>query len=41
MGGCTMISRTELMIMLAILAVGTAIILLMLASGCISNPTLP
>jgi hypothetical protein len=28
-----MISRTELLIMLAILAIGTAIILLLLASG--------
>ncbi len=36
-----MISRTELMIMLAILAVGTAIILLMLASGCISSAPAP
>lgn len=36
-----MISRTELMIMLAILAVGTAIILLMLASGCVNSPPVP
>lgn len=36
-----MISRTELMIMLAILAVGTAIILLMLASGCVHSPPAP
>jgi|GEM_PF-678189 hypothetical protein len=36
-----MISRTELLIMIAVLAVGTAVILLMLASGCISGPALP
>ena len=36
-----MISRTELLIMIAVLAVGTAVILLMLASGCISGPGLP
>ncbi len=36
-----MISRTELLIMITVLAVGTAIILLMLASGCISGPDLP
>ena len=36
-----MISRTELVIMLIILAVGTAIILLVLASGCPVHPLLP
>ena len=35
-----MISRTELLIMIAVLAVGTAIILLMLAAGCINGPGL-
>jgi hypothetical protein len=36
-----MISRTELLIMIAILAVGTAVILLLLAAGCISGPSAP
>ena len=36
-----MISRTELLIMLVILAVGTVIILLVLASGCPIRPFLP
>lgn len=36
-----MISRTELVITLVILAVGTAIILLLLASGCSTQPLLP
>lgn len=36
-----MISRTELVIMFIILAVGTAIILLILASGCPIQHLLP
>ncbi len=36
-----MISRTELLIMLAILLTGTAIILLMLAAGCTGGPGVP
>ncbi len=36
-----MISRTELLIMLAILAIGTAVIVLLLSSGCVNGSAVP